>query len=59
MLKKYLVSAFVGLASTCLRVVAKKIKTTFALTFLYCFTLILFALWLLLILSASAMALNL
>lgn len=50
MLKKYLVSAFFGLASTCFRVVAKKLKCTFALTFLYCFTLILFALWLLLIL---------
>lgn len=59
MLKKALASAFFGLASTCFRVVAKKIKSTFALTFLYCFTLILFALWLLLILSASAMALNL
>lgn len=59
MLKKALVSAFFRLASTCFRVVAKKIKSTFALTFLYCFTLILFALWLLLILSASAMALNL
>lgn len=59
MLKKYLVSAFIGLASTCFRVVAKKIKSTFALTFIYCLTLILFALWLLLILSVSAMALNL
>lgn len=59
MLKKILASGFFGLASTCFRVAAKKIKSTFALTFLYCFTLILFALWLLLILSASAMALNL
>lgn len=50
MLKKLLVSGFFGLASTCFRVVAKKLKSTFAVTFLYCFTLILFALWLLSIL---------
>lgn len=59
MLRKALASAFFGLASTCFRVVAKKIKSTFALSFIYCFTLIIIALWLLLILSASAMDLSL
>lgn len=59
MLKNLLASGFFGLASACFRFVARKIKSTFALSFIYCFTLILFAVWLLLILSASALAQNL
>lgn len=50
MLKKWFVTAFFGFASTCFRVVAEKLKSTFALSFIYCLTLISILLWLLLIL---------
>lgn len=59
MLKKWLVSGLFGFASTCFRLVVDKLKSTFVLTFVYCFTLISILLWLLLILSRLEEVVNL